>query len=181
MFKITSPPLAFRWISWIMCLVSSLTHSWGNFKFFSLSFLRYFGLIISFIWLIIYFIYFFLCSDIYPIPAIFLILWWEIGATSSFLVYQSYFTLTIIKAQEKIAQNTNNLSNLFHGQAQAEYYLVGPNIILMALYSINSLFPPFESWLHRTSILPHKQCFWYGEQDESLPTLSSTGKCPKLH
>ena len=54
------------------------------------------------------------------------------------------FTLTIIKAQEKIAQNTNNLSNL---QAQAEYYLVvGPNIILMALYSINSLFlRPFES------------------------------------
>ena len=43
------------------------------------------------------------------------------------------FTLTIIKAQEKIAQNTNNLSNLFHGQAQAEYYLVGPDIILMAL------------------------------------------------
>ena len=51
-------------------------------------------------------------------------------------------TLTIIKAREKIAQNTNNLSNL---QAQAEYYLVGPNIILMALYSINVLFPPFES------------------------------------
>ena len=69
--------------------------------------------------------------------------------------------------KEKIAQNTNNLSNLFHGQAQAEYYLVGPNIILMALYSINSLFPPFESRLHRTSILPHKQCFWYGKQDES--------------
>ena len=36
------------------------------------------------------------------------------------------FTLTIIKAQEKIAQNTNNLSNLVHSQAQAEYYLVGP-------------------------------------------------------
>ena len=52
------------------------------------------------------------------------------------------FTLTLIKAQEKIAQNTSNLSNL---QAQAEYYLVGPNIILIALYSINSLFPPFES------------------------------------
>ena len=80
---------------------------------------------------------------------------------------KKYFTLTIIKAQEKIAQNTNNLSNLFHGQAQAEYYLVGSNIILMALYSINSLSLPFESWLHRTSILPHKQCFWYGKQDES--------------
>ena len=92
--------------------------------------------------MIIYFINFFLCSDIYPIPAIFLILWWEIGAISSFLVYQSYFTLTIIKAQEKIAKNTNNYSNL---QAQAEYYLVGPNITLMALYSINLLFPPFES------------------------------------
>ena len=98
---------------------------------------------------------FFLCSDINPISVIFVILWWEIGAISSFLVNQSYFhamsqpqksfTLTIIKAQEKIAQNTNNLSNLFHGQAQADYYLVGPNIILMALYSINSLFPPFES------------------------------------
>ena len=34
------------------------------------------------------------------------------------------FILTIIKAQEKIAQNTNNFSNLFHGQAQAEHYLV---------------------------------------------------------
>ena len=55
------------------------------------------------------------------------------------------FILTIIKAQEKTAQNTNNLLNLFHGQAQAEYYLLGPNIILMALYSINSLFPHFES------------------------------------
>ena len=59
------------------------------------------------------------------------------------------FTLTIKKAQEKIAQNANSLLNLFHGQAQAEYYLVGLNIILMALagciYSINSLFPPFES------------------------------------
>ena len=58
---------------------------------------------------------------------------------------KKYFTLTIIKAQGNIAQITNNLSNLFHGQAQAEYYLVGSNIILMALDSINSLFPPFES------------------------------------
>ena len=57
------------------------------------------------------------------------------------------FTLTIINAHEEIAQNTNNLSNLFHDhdQTQAEYYLVGPNIILMALYSINSLSPLFES------------------------------------
>ena len=55
------------------------------------------------------------------------------------------FTLTIIKAQEKIAQKTNNLLNLFHGQAEPEYYLVGPNAILMALYSINYLFPAFES------------------------------------
>ena len=58
---------------------------------------------------------------------------------------KKFFALTIIKAQEKIAQIKNKLLNLFHGQAQAEYYLVGPNIILMALYSINSLFPPFES------------------------------------
>ena len=40
------------------------------------------------------------------------------------------------KAQEKIFQNANNLSNLFHGQAQEEYYVLGPNIILIALYSI---------------------------------------------
>ena len=94
-------------------------------------------------------------GDIYPISVIFVILLREIGTISCFLVYQLYFhgmsqpqksfTLTIIKAQEKIAQNTNNLSNIFHGQAQAEYYLVGSNIILMALYSINSLSRPFES------------------------------------
>ena len=48
------------------------------------------------------------------------------------------------KAQEKIAQDKNNLSNLFHGQAQEEYYLIGTNIILMTLY-FNSLFPLFES------------------------------------
>ena len=35
------------------------------------------------------------------------------------------FTLIIKKAQEKIAQNTNKLLNLFHGHAQAECYLVG--------------------------------------------------------
>ena len=95
---------------------------------------------------------------------------------------QKSITLTIIKAQEKISQNTNNLSNLFHGQAQAEYYLVGPNIIFMALYSINSLFPPFESRLQRTSNLPHKQCFsdMVNKMNHIL-TLSSTAKFPKLH
>ena len=116
-------------------------------------------------------------SDIYPIPAIFVILWWEIGAISSFLVYQSYFTLTIIKAQEKIAQNTNNLSNLFHGQAQAEYYLVGPNIILMALaiyillihYSLplnHDFTEPIFSHTGSTSDMVNKL--------NHIPTLSST-------
>ena len=52
-----------------------------------------------------------------------------------------------------------------------EYYLVGPKIILMTLYSIflqtiNSLFPSLESSLHKISNFPHKQCLWYGEQDE---------------
>ena len=60
------------------------------------------------------------------------------------------FALTMIKTQDKKIQNffdkkihftlnvetTNNLSNLFHGQNRAEYYLEGPKIILMALYSI---------------------------------------------
>ena len=46
------------------------------------------------------------------------------------------FTLAILEAQQKIVQNTNNLSNLFHGQAQAENYLVCQNIIPVALYSI---------------------------------------------
>ena len=54
-----------------------------------------------------------------------------------------YFTNNI--AQEKIAQNTNNLLNLFHLHTQAEYYLIGPNIILIALYCISLLFPHFES------------------------------------
>ena len=48
------------------------------------------------------------------------------------------------KAQEKIPQDKNKLSNLFHGQAQEEYYLIGTNIILMTLY-FNSLFPPNKS------------------------------------
>ena len=156
-----------------MCLVSSLSHSWGNFKFFSLSFLRYFGLIISCIWLckdeLRFKDNFFACGDIYPIPAIFVIIytlvgnWGHIIFPSLSILFPWYiqtitksFTLTITKAQEKIVQNTNNLSNLVNGQAEAEYYLVGPNIILIALYSINSLFSPFESWLHRTSIFPHK-------------------------
>ena len=150
MFEI--PP--FRWVRSTMCLVSSLSHSWGNLKFCSLSFMRYFGLIILCIWLCKGELCskddFSLCSDYCPIPAIFGILSWKIGAISSFLVYhisilfpqfvptiKKYFTLTIIKAQEKITQNKINLSNLFHGKAQAEYYLVSPNIILMALYSVN--------------------------------------------
>ena len=160
---------SFRWISWIMCLVSYLSHSWGNFKFFSLSFLRYFGLIISFIWLISYFIFFFFCvitvillsytSHIFNtlvgnwghmiFPSLSVLFPWYVPTI------KKSFTLTIIKAREKNAQNTNSFLDL---QGQEEYYLVGPNVILMALYSINSLSPPFESWLHRTSVLPHKQC-----------------------
>ena len=97
-------------------ILSSLCHSWGNFKFFSLSFLRYFGLIISCICLSedelsskdkFY-------NGIYPIPVII----WNISVgISSFLVYQSYvtvrpihkikfFTLTISKEQEKIKKNS---------------------------------------------------------------------------
>ena len=87
------------------------------------------------------------------------------------------FTLTIIKAQEKIAQNTNNLSNLFHGQAQAEYYLVGPNIILMALaiyillihYSLplnHDFTEPVFSHTSSTSDMVNKL--------NHIPTLSST-------
>ena len=72
------------------------------------------------------------------LPSLSILFSWYVPTT------KKSFTLTIIKAQEKIAQNKNNLSNLFHGQAQAEYYLVGPNIILIALYSINSLFLPLN-------------------------------------
>ena len=63
----------FRWITGLsISILSSLCHSWGNFKFFSLSFLRYFGLK-SYIWLCKYEFYskyeLFLYSDI-PIPVI---------------------------------------------------------------------------------------------------------------
>ena len=96
--------------------------------------------------------------------------------------YKTVFYFNNNKAQEKIAESTNNLSNLFLGQAQAEYYLVGQNIILMALYFINSLFPPFEWWLYRTSILPQNHCFSdIVNKMNHIPTLSSTGKCSKLH
>ena len=59
--------------------------------------------------------------------------------------------------------------------------------IVMILYFIflktdNSLFPPLEQSLHRISNFLHKLCPWYGEGDVNpIPTLSSTGNCPKLH
>ena len=47
-------------------------------------------------------------------------------------------------------QTTKNFWNLFLGLTQTEYYLVGPKIIVMALYyiflqTINSLLPPLTS------------------------------------
>ena len=42
----------FRWIDGLSdCMLLSFCHSWGNLKFFSLSFLGFFGLIVSCIWL----------------------------------------------------------------------------------------------------------------------------------
>ena len=91
-----------------------------------------------------------MCSDIYPIQAIFGIYTWvgnwgHIIFPSLSILFLWYiptikksFTLTIIKAQEEIVQNRNN------GQDQTEYCLVVPNVILMVLNFINLLFPAFE-------------------------------------
>ena len=124
-----------RWIAGLsVSILSFLCHSWGNFKFFSFCFLGiYFGLIISCIWLCKDEFcskddFFFLYSDIYPIPVI---IWNTSVGNWGHIIFPSlsilfpwyvptikkYFTLTIIKAQEKIAQNTNNLSNLLQAQA----------------------------------------------------------------
>ena len=133
--------------SWTMLgilILSSLCHSWGNFKFFSLSFLRYFGLIISCIWLCKDELCskddFFLCSDIYPISVIFVHTlvgnWDHIIFPSLSILFPWYDHKTMIKASDtnkfKISstrklispflnvQTTNNLSNLCHDQIQAE-------------------------------------------------------------
>ena len=59
--------------------------------------------------------------------------------------------------------------------AEAKYSLVGPKIILVTLCSIllqtdNSLFPPLEESLHRTSNFPYKFCpCLVDEQDGSHP------------
>ena len=55
---------------------------------------------------------------------------------------------------------------------EAEHYLVRLQLILMGIYFIflrtgNSLIPPIESPLHRTSNFQNKLCSWYGEQDGS--------------
>ena len=85
-------------------------------------------------------------------------------------------------------QNTSNLSNLFHGQTQAEYYLVGPKIVLMVLYSI------FSETISSSSLplsLNHNctepVIFHTGSVSglvnkmSHIPTSSSpTGKCLKL-
>ena len=94
------------------------------------------------------------------------------------------FTLTIIKAQEKIAQNTNNLSNLFHGQAQAEYYLVGPDIILMALAIYILLIHYFLPLNHDFTELVFSYTSSASDivsKMNHIPTLSSAEKCPKLN
>ena len=187
-----------RWMDGLsVSILSSLCHhSLGIFKFFSLSFMRYFGLIISCIsssctWLCNdefcskdYYLY----SDIYPILVIICNTsvgnWGHIIFASLSISFLWYVPLTIIKAQENIkkplkicsirkfispflnVQNTNNLSNLFPGQTQAEYYRLGPRIILiMALYSIslqtiNPLFPPLESWPHKSTFTAVPLVWW---------------------
>ena len=66
------------------------------------------------------------------------------------------FKMSSIRKFISLFLNLHNTGNLGHGQTQANYYLVGLKIVLMALYSIlfqtiNSLFLPLELSLHRTS------------------------------
>ena len=94
------------------------------------------------------------------------------------------FALTIIEAQEETAQNTNNLSNLFHGQAQAEYYLVGPDIILMALAIYILLIHYFLPLNHDFTELVFSYTSSASDivsKMNHIPTLSSAEKCPKLN
>ena len=63
---------------------------------------------------------------------------------------------------------------------EAKFYLVGPKIILMALYSIflqtnNSTFPPLEFSTQAVPLLSMVN------KINSIPTLSSTGNYPKLY
>ena len=73
------------------------------------------------------------------------------------------------------AQNTNNRSNQFHGQTQAEYYLVGPRIILMSIvYTLNHYFI-------KQVIFHTNSASGMVNKMNPIPTLSSAGKCPKLY
>ena len=88
-------------------------------------------------------------------------------------------------AQEKIAQNKNNLSNLFHGQAEAEYYLIGSNIILMAyiLYSCKLLIYyslPLNYDFTEPVFSPSSSASGMVNKINYILNLSSIGKCPKL-
>ena len=79
------------------------------------------------------------------------------------------FILPFLNVQN--IQNRSNVSNLFHGQSRAKY-LIGPKIMLMALYSIllqtiNSLLLPLEPSLHRTSNFAPKPFLWHCKQNES--------------
>ena len=88
------------------------------------------------------------------------------------------FTLTIIKAQEKIKKlsvirklvlpflNVQNTFQIyFMARLRQNIMIPTSKIIIMALHSmslqtINSLFPPLKSWLYRTSNSHHRQCGW---------------------
>ena len=71
-------------------------------------------------------------------------------------------------------------------QTQGKYYLVGSKIILMTLYSIflqtiNSLLPPLNHYFTEPVIFHTSSTSGMANKMNHIPTLSSTGKCLKLH
>ena len=69
---------------------------------------------------------------------------------------------------------------------EAKYYLVGPKVIIMALYSIflqtdSSVFLPLDNQFTEPVIF-HTRCApGMGNKMNPITTLSSNGNCPKLH
>ena len=72
---------------------------------------------------------------------------------------------------------------------EAKYYLVGPRILLMVIYSIfsqtgkpNSWFPPLEYYHFTWLVTFHTSCApGMVNKMDPMPSLSSFGNCPKLH
>ena len=129
----------------------------------------------------------FLCSDIYPIPAIFVIFWYLsylISLTS--MVCPNHKKVFCLSNNKSTRKNCSNYKQLFKSiswsgsgrilSGRSKYNSDGSSYIQLIYYSLplnHDFTEPVFSQTSTASDMVNKM--------NHIPTLSSIGKCPKLH